>query len=149
MTMPEFEQAFSAFENTEPYPITTKNVFKAGYAAGQADGKSIPMKYRRMAFNAQLQQDLKVAEAELIAARREIKTLQANLRMANWERAEVELFEQLATAQAHNEQLREALSLVESVYRLNVVEEGEPSSVLEAIQKALSAQPDNFGGKTC
>ena len=33
--------------------------------------------------------------------------------------------------------VREALELAESVYRLNVVEPGEPSSVLRAMQTVL------------
>jgi len=35
------------------------------------------------------------------------------------------------------DKLREALELAESVYRLNVVQPGEPSSVLRAMQLAL------------
>lgn len=38
---------------------------------------------------------------------------------------------------ASHQRLREALALAESVYRLNVVAPGEPSSVLDAMQLAL------------
>jgi hypothetical protein len=37
--------------------------------------------------------------------------------------------------------LRDALSLAECVYRRSVVGEGEPSSILDAMQQALAAAP--------
>lgn len=89
----------------------------------------------------QLKQAYAAGQAELIAANMQVE--KAELDLSNSVLDKLELVKELAISQADNERLREALSLVESVYRLNVVEEGEPSSVLEAIQKALSTQPDN------
>jgi len=107
----------------------TADQLNQAYAAGQADGKAIPMKYRHMEFNAQLQ-------AELVAAREEIKTLQANLRMSKWERAELELIEQLATSQADNERLREALNAGANYLDILGGDSGR-------YRQVLSTKPDN------
>lgn len=131
MTMPGFEQAKEDWLSHDDWQYADRDAcWKFFYSAGQSDRKAIPMKYRRMEFNAQLQ-------AELAAAREEIAKLQANLRMARWERAESELIEQLAVSQADNEQLREALSLVRK-YRV-----ADSDAWVGKVDKALSTKPDN------
>jgi hypothetical protein len=51
----------------------------------------------------------------------------------------------IASLEATARELREALSLADSVYRLNCVAVGEPSSVLDAMQAALSASESVVG----
>jgi hypothetical protein len=53
------------------------------------------------------------------------------------------LIPQIAALEQKQAHMTEALSLAECVYRLNCVAPGEPSSILDALQRALRlAQPD-------
>lgn len=63
------------------------------------------------------------------------------LRNAERGRWPLTLTEEMAIAAINEmDKLREALELAESVYRLNVVQPGEPSSVLRAMQLALGKE---------
>jgi len=65
MGMPKFEQAKEDWMAHDDWQYADRDAcWKFFYSAGQSDGKAIPMKYRRMEFNAQLQ-------AELVAAMEE------------------------------------------------------------------------------
>ena len=104
--MPEFEQWWDSPDGFKPMD-GAYCIAKRAYAAGQADGKAVPMKYRRMEFNAQLQQELKVAEATLVAAREELKRWPP---IADaWHNTCDDLREQLAQSQAREQSLRDAL----------------------------------------
>jgi len=113
--------------------LYTADQLNQTYAAGQADGKAMPMKYRRMEFNAQLQEELKVAQAELVAAREELAELAAGKDLVNkWFQ---ETFEQLAQAQAENEKLRGVITNA-------IVMVGHPDNI-DYLENALATPPDD------
>lgn len=122
MTMPGFEQAKEDWLSHDDWQYADRDAcWKFFYSAGQSDGKAIPMKYRRMEFNAQLQAELAALHAEITCEEKRFS----------------DLWESYCAKCADNEQLREALSLVRK-YRV-----ADSDAWVGKVDKALSTKPDN------
>lgn len=163
MTMPEFkpigfwngkESAFFEHEYEGEFPppghsipIHTSNQLNQAYSAGQAELIAAREEIEKLKDCFAIEGGkVDVLEQLLTQSREEIKTLQTNLRMSKWERAELELLEQLAVSQADNERLREALTWARSGF--NQASNGFQSQKhLEdhwiLCNEALSTKPDN------
>lgn len=100
--------------------------------------KTVPMKYRRMAFNAQLQDESQELRAQLAAAQEECEFQRNAHKQA--EELMLEQSNQLAAAQAYAEQLLEALEKLATI--ANQYAGHYPYQVATIVDAALSLPAD-------
>lgn len=127
MTMPEFKPVAYYIHNSEEL---IEDIRRANAAK---DSGLVVSNF----YNAdQLQQAYAAGQAELVAVKGEIVKLQGNYKKYCERETDILMVEQqLATSQAHIEQLREAIALLRC--------KTDPKYGIPIADKALSIQPDN------